>query len=135
MLARTYMPIPGDAMVAQMPSKKLWTKGDHEYMDSVKVEFEAYLRSILAMSQLRSSELLHTFLTVDDFSKSSASELGIGEILVLTPFTYLPLCSHCERCSKRATRVCFCPGREGEGGLRGRQCGSVSFISACLPHL
>ncbi|XP_067938247.1 sorting nexin-14-like isoform X2 [Watersipora subatra] len=75
----------GAKLCKQLPPKRIFGTIGHEYLDGVKPKFEAFLKNVLNTPELKNSELLHNFLTAEDFSKGTAADVRIENVLKSMP--------------------------------------------------
>ncbi|KAF6779449.1 hypothetical protein AHF37_01050 [Paragonimus kellicotti] len=84
-LEQKLMEFHGDAITQQLPRKQI-TPRTFEFMESKRELFEEYLQYLLAQPFLRSSELLHRFLTSDTpFNTNLLFELNLGRLVKSVP--------------------------------------------------
>ncbi|CAF1165641.1 unnamed protein product, partial [Didymodactylos carnosus] len=70
---------------ARLPPKRSFVTKNMEFLESVKQDFERFLRHLLTKPTLRNSELLHTFLTQPGEFNPPSSELILSKVFKVVP--------------------------------------------------
>ncbi|CAI9721892.1 sorting nexin-14-like isoform X2 [Octopus vulgaris] len=80
----------GGFSACQLPPKKSFGTKNQDFMESKKEQFEQYLQKLVAIPQLRGSELLYNFLTSkDELTSSFLPDINIGKIVKSVPMKLL----------------------------------------------
>ncbi|GAB1606612.1 sorting nexin-14-like isoform X2 [Argonauta hians] len=80
----------GGFPACQLPPKKSFGTKNQDFMESKKEQFEEYLQKLVAIPQLRGSELLYYFLTSkDELTSSFLPDINIGKIVKSVPMKLL----------------------------------------------
>jgi len=58
----------GEFLETHLPAKKMFGTGKSEFLESVRLEFESFLRTLLQQPALKGSDLIFSFLTLSNLS-------------------------------------------------------------------